>query len=62
MQNVILARSLSIEGKPFPAKNQTLRFYRVYISPTKQASSALIQMNLGTSLRAAHSNLWCQHN
>jgi len=32
---------LSIEKNPFPAKNQTLRCYRVNISPTKVASSAL---------------------
>jgi len=33
----------SIERNPFSAQNQTLRSYRVYISPTKEASSALIQ-------------------
>jgi len=27
--------ALSIERNPFPAKNQTLRSYRVYILPTK---------------------------
>jgi len=27
--------TLSIERNPFSAKNQTLRSYRVYISPTK---------------------------
>jgi len=36
--------SLIIERKPFPVKNQTLRSHRVYISPTKLASSALIQI------------------
>jgi len=28
-------RPLSSERNPLPAKNQTLRSYRVYISPTK---------------------------
>jgi len=27
--------ALSIERNPFPAKNQTLRFYRAYISLTR---------------------------
>jgi len=35
---------LSIESNPFPAKNQTLRSYRVYISLTKWTSSSLIQI------------------
>jgi len=35
--------SLSIERKPFSGKNQTLRLYKVYISPAKYASSALIE-------------------
>jgi len=35
---------LSIERNPFITKNQTLRPYRVYILPTRQASSALIQI------------------
>jgi len=34
-----------MERNPFSAKNQTLRSYRIYISPTK-ASSALIQIEL----------------
>jgi len=33
--NDILGRTLSMERNPFSAKNQTLRSYRVYISPTK---------------------------
>jgi len=28
-------RSLSMDRNPFSAQNQTLRSYRVYISPTK---------------------------
>jgi len=30
-----------MERNPFSVHNQTLRSYRVHISPTKQASSAL---------------------
>ena len=36
--------TLSMERNPFSAQNHTLRSYRVYISPTQQASSALIQI------------------
>ena len=46
---------LFTERYPFPAKNQTLTSYRVYISPTKWASSALIQIQSATErlLKAA---------
>jgi len=30
-----MLRTLSVEGNPFSAQNQTLRSYRVYVSPTK---------------------------
>jgi len=33
-----------MERNPISAKNQTRRSYRIYISPTKWASSALIQV------------------
>jgi len=39
-----------MERNPFSAQNQTLRSYRVYISPTKQASSALIQIESGFTI------------
>jgi len=42
---------LLIERNPFSAQNQTLRSYRVYISPTKQASSALRSGLLNDILR-----------
>jgi len=35
---------MSMERNPFSAQNQTIRSYRAYISPTKQASSALVQI------------------
>jgi len=38
---------LSMERNPFSAQNQTRRSYRVYISPTKLASSALNQIETG---------------
>jgi len=41
--NQLVVITLSIERNPFSAQNQTLRSYGVYLSPTKQASSALIQ-------------------
>jgi len=40
-----------MERNPFSAKNQTLRSYRVNISPTKKASSALIQIEPVTLYR-----------
>jgi len=43
-RHTIPDRPLSMERNPFSAQNWTLRSYRVYISPTKQASSALIQI------------------
>jgi len=35
---------LSMERNPLSSKNQKVRFYGVYISPTKKASSALLQI------------------
>jgi len=35
---------MSNKRNPFPAKNQTLRSYRVYISLSRSASSVLIQI------------------
>jgi len=48
---------LSIERNPSPAKNQTLRSYRVCISPTKQASTALIQIESTLSIVDDYANV-----
>jgi len=42
---LVAVLSMSIERTPFTAKNQTLRSYRVHISPTTSTLSALIQIN-----------------
>jgi len=42
--------ALSTEKNPFSAQNQTLKSYGVYISPTKQASSALRPKSIFTNL------------
>ena len=49
-----------MERNPFSAKNQTLRSYRVYISPTKWASSALIQIEISTGI--PNSGVWCKND
>ena len=42
--NGLLFNTISIERNPFPAKNQTLRSYRVYILPTSSTLPALVQI------------------
>ena len=45
LESHMLIFSLFIERNHFPAKNRTLSSYRIYISPTKQASPPLIQIS-----------------
>jgi len=54
-ENDRMLLTLSIERNPFPAKNQTLRSYRVYISPTMSACSKYCSI-----LVVVQSGLWSQ--
>ena len=51
----VLLKTLPVERNPFPAKDKTRNPYRVHISRTKWASSALIQIESVTDrlLKAA---------
>ena len=50
MDYPIRIKTLFIERNPFSAKNQRLRSYSVCISPTRRASSAVIQIESNNAL------------